>query len=401
MEVRQRSSEPAWKSVRISAAAEMLRRESAAISRLASELGEAFSSAVDRILACPGQVVVSGMGKAGLIGQKISATLASTGTRSFFLHPAEAVHGDLGRVGPDDLMLLLSYSGETEELTRLLPLLRSQAAGMIAITRSRTNTLASYADVLLELGDCGEACPLGLAPSTSTTAMLALGDALALSVSRERGFTRDHFARFHPAGNLGRQLTPVDQVMRPLSQCRVASSSLAVCEALVAVSQPGRRSGAVLLVDPHGTLVGIFTDSDLARLLESRRRGELDQPISRVMTSRFRTIASGARLSEAIRILAAYKISELPVVDERGRALGLIDITDVMSLVSLDADAFPPTGQGGPPTAPGITHVVAHETARAPGDDALPVPDISSHRRLGPDGELISVAIEHLPKPKG
>ena len=325
---------PAAEATRLRAAREMLLGEANAVARLADQLDHGFSRAVETLLACRGQVVVSGMGKAGLIGQKISATLASTGTRSIFVHPSEAVHGDLGRIDPSDVILLLSYSGETEELNRLVPSLRSETESIIAITASDSSTLGRSADIVLTLGSVREVCPLGLAPSTSTTLMLALGDALALVVSKERGWTREAFARNHPAGNLGRKLAVVDQVMRPLDQCRVASADKSVCEVLVGVSRPGRRSGAVMLVDSQQRLVGIFTDSDLARLLEKRQHAQLEEPIAQIMTRRFRTVPSGAALSSAIDLLAQYKISELPVIDSLERPIGMIDITDVVGLVT-------------------------------------------------------------------
>ena len=319
---------------RLSAIRQIMLGEAAAITEVAATLDEKVVSVVDRVVACTGQVVVSGMGKAGLIGQKLSATFASTGTRSIFLHPSEAVHGDLGRVHTNDLLLLLSYSGETEELNRLLPSLKSMAECIVAITSSSTSTLGRAADYVLELGALREVCPLGLAPSTSTSVMLALGDAIALSVSQARGFTSEQFARHHPAGNLGRKLAPVEEVMRPLGACRVAHYQTTLCDVLVAVSQPGRRSGAVMLVNDQQQLVGIFTDSDLARLLEQRRHSQLDAPIAEVMTSRFRTVQAGSPLLRAIDMLVEFKISELPVVDQQGNPLGLIDITDVVSLVA-------------------------------------------------------------------
>ncbi len=327
--------QPASVGERLTAARRIMQGEADAISQIASELDQDFLKVVDAICECSGQVVISGMGKAGLIGQKISATFASTGTRSIFLHPAEAVHGDLGRVHGNDVMLLLSYSGETEELNRLLPVLRTQTQLLVAMTGARTSTLAKNVDVVLSLGALREMCPLGLAPSTSTTAMLALGDALALSVSEQRGFTREAFARNHPAGNLGKQLSPVEQSMRPLDSCRVAHHQTTLCDVLVRVSKPGRRSGAVMLIDDAQKLVGIFTDSDLARLLEQRRHDSLDQPIANVMTTRFRTVTAGSPLSEAIELLAQFKISELPVVDPHtGVPVGMIDITDVVGLVA-------------------------------------------------------------------
>jgi arabinose-5-phosphate isomerase len=312
---------------------EILRAESNAIATLAQSLDNSFSEAIEVLLSCRGSVIVAGMGKAGLIGQKIAASFSSTGTPSHFLHPAEAVHGDLGTVRPDDVILLLSYSGETDEVTRLLPSLRQLASYMIAITSKPTSTLAKNADLTLALGGMEEACPLGLAPSSTTTAMLALGDALALVTSEFRGFTRDNFARFHPAGALGRSLTPVEQIMRPLSECRVAHESQALRSVLVKLSRPGRRTGAIMLHDDDGKLTGVFTDSDLAKLLEQSEENLLDQAISFCMTKRFQVVRSGALLPVALSILANRKISELPVVDDQQRPLGLIDITDVMSMM--------------------------------------------------------------------
>ena len=319
---------------RLSAARNILRGEASAIMQIAAGLDAAFLDAVSTLLNCQGQIVISGMGKAGLIGRKISATFASTGTRSIFLHPGEAVHGDLGRVDRGDVLLLLSYSGETEELNRLLPALKAQASALVTITSSRSSTLGRAADIVVPLGVLREVCTLGLAPSTSTTAMLAVGDALALLVSHERGFTREDFARNHPAGSLGRRLAVVDQVMRPLETCRLANAQTTLCDVLVSVSRPGRRSGAVMLVDDQQRLVGIFTDSDLARLLEQRRHAQLDAPIAEVMTVKFRTVASGAPLSQAVDLLAQFKISELPVIDASGAPLGMIDITDVVGRVA-------------------------------------------------------------------
>jgi len=313
---------------------EILRAESSAIATLAQTLDESFAEAVETLLACRGSVVVTGMGKAGLVGQKIAASFSSTGTPSHFMHPAEAVHGDLGTVRSDDVILLLSYSGETDEVTRLLPSLREMASGMIAITAKPTSTLAKSTDITLVLGGMSEACPLGLAPSSTTTAMLALGDALALVTSESRGFTRNHFARFHPAGALGRSLTPVEQIMRPLEECRVAQDSQSLRAVLIKLSRPGRRTGAVMLCDDQGKLVGVFTDSDLAKLLEHEAENLLDEPISRCMTRHFQVVRQGELLPEALRILAQRKISELPVIDHVQRPLGLIDVTDVMSIMS-------------------------------------------------------------------
>jgi arabinose-5-phosphate isomerase len=315
-------------------AREILLSESAAITKTAESLNDCFATAVTALLECRGSVVVTGIGKAGLIGQKISASFSSTGTPSHFLHPAEAVHGDLGTVCADDIVLLLSYSGETEEITRLLPSLRRQASCLLAITSSSTSQLALGVDVALLLGKIQEACPHGLAPSSTTTAMLALGDALALVTSEQRGFSRVDFARFHPGGALGRSLTPVEQVMRPLGVCRVANQSDTLRQVLVRASRPGRRTGAVMLTDAAGKLTGVFTDSDLAKLLERSEEYQLDQPVEHCMTKSVQTIQQGEMLPAALRILSERKISELPVIDTRGSPLGIIDITDLMSMVA-------------------------------------------------------------------
>jgi arabinose-5-phosphate isomerase len=309
---------------------EVIRAEGQALCALADRLQEEFSQAVAAILACQGNVIVTGMGKAGLIGQKIAATLASTGTPAHFVHPGEAVHGDLGRIHNLDIVLALSFSGETEEVTRLIPSLTLLKTPLLAITGNPRSVLARGARVSLDLGPLKEVCSLGLAPSTSTTAMLALGDALALVVSRCRRFNREDFARFHPGGSLGRQLAKVEDVMRPLGECRVADEACSVREVLVRVSRPGRRTGAIMLVDTDGLLTGLFTDSDLARMLEHSQDTALDRPIQQVMTRHATTVLTGTLLTQAIALLAAKKISELPVVDQRGKPVGLIDITDVV-----------------------------------------------------------------------
>jgi len=325
----------------LSFAREVMQSESRAIAQVARRLDQEFCRAADCLFNCRGSTIVTGIGKAGLVGQKIVATLASTGTRSHFLHPAEAVHGDLGRVHGDDVVLALSQSGETDEIVRLLPPLAEARVPIVAITGGATSPLAHAAAVVIDLGPLTEACPLGLAPSSSTAAMLAVGDALALVVSRMRGFAREDFARFHPAGNLGLKLSKVQQHMRPLEQCRVAPREETVRQVLVRVSVPGRRTGATMLVDPDGRLAGIFTDSDLARLFEHRRDEALDAPIDSVMTVNPLKVAYGALMSDAVALMAQRKISELPVVDDNGRPVGLIDVTDVVGLFPQKAEAAP------------------------------------------------------------
>ena len=314
-------------------ARDVLRIEADALDRVRARLDVTIARAAELVLRCPGGVIVTGMGKAGLVGQKMAATLASTGTRAFPLHPAEAIHGDLGRVRADDVVIALSQSGETEEVVRILPAVRSLGASVIAITGRAGSTLGRYADLCIALGPIEEACPLGLAPSASTTAMMAVGDALALLVSRMRDFRAEDFALYHPGGHLGRRLARVDEIMRAGRRLRLAPASATVREVFVALAGPRRRSGAVLIVDAAGRLVGIFTDSDLARLFEQRQDDRLDRPIAEVMTADPLQVVSGSSVDEAVEMMKARKISELPVVDTDGVPVGLIDLTDLIGLV--------------------------------------------------------------------
>lgn len=309
---------------------DIVRQEADALQKLASRLDASFCGGVELMLACEGSVIVTGMGKAGLIGQKVAATLSSTGTRAHFMHPGEAVHGDLGCLHANDVLLALSNSGETEEINQVLPTVARLEVPIIAVTSSDQNTLASHANVTIAYGRVREACPWGLAPSTSTTAMLAVGDALALVVSRAKGFTPEKFALFHPAGNLGRQLKLVAEFMRPLEQLRMADVRATVRDVFAAGARNGRRTGAVLLTDEDRRLAGLFTDSDLARLLEQRRDDAFDRPIAEVMTADPLTVSPGATFSQVVELLSERKISEVPVIDEEGRPVGLIDITDVI-----------------------------------------------------------------------
>ena len=310
----------------------IIRQEAESLLELSSRLDSRFCEAADLLCDCEGRILVTGIGKAGLIGQKIAATLSSTGTRAHFLHPAEAVHGDLGCVHESDVVIAISNSGETEEVCRLLPLMRHLNAMVIAITAESSSTLARSASVVIELGRMHEAGELGLAPSTSTTAMLAMGDALALVVSRMKEFTPTQFGVFHPGGSLGRMLTPISDVMRQGEELRLAVGSETVRETLQRLRSSDRRSGAILVVDADGRLEGIFTDSDLARLLEQHRDEQLDRPLAEVMTRDPSTIQRDACLNDAVLQLTDRKISELPVVDDEQHPIGLIDITDVIGL---------------------------------------------------------------------
>jgi arabinose-5-phosphate isomerase len=308
-------------------AREVLRTESDAIRSLIDKIGPAFKAAGEKILACEGHVVVSGMGKAGLIGRKISATLASTGTPSHFVHPAEAVHGDLGRIMKKDVLLALSNSGESEELIRLLPKVRELGATVLSMTARADSSLGRASDVVIELGNIEEACPLGLAPSASTTALLGLGDALALTVQKARGFNQQDYAFFHPAGELGRKLQKVGEVMRTGDRHPVVREETLVGEAIALITKA--RAGAVSVVGSDGRLAGIFTDGDLRRLLSRNPQGQQER-ISSVMTKKPTVIGPDRLVADALRILREKRIDEMPVVDDRGMPVGMLDIQDVL-----------------------------------------------------------------------
>lgn len=314
----------------ISEAQKVLREEAAAVAQVADLLGPTFDAAVRLILELPpsGRVAVTGLGKAGIVAQKISATLSSTGTSSFYLHPTEALHGDLGRFHKTDLALVLSNSGETPEVIQLLPQLRAVGVPVVAITSSEQNTLSKHADVSLTIGKLSEAGALGLAPTSSTTAMMALGDALALVVLRARGFTAEQFAFNHPAGNLGRSLMKVSEVMRRgNAQCVVRETEL-VKEVLKKISLTPGRPGAAAIVNAQGVLVGVFTDGNLRRCLESGS-GFLDAPISSVMGKDPKRIDAQRFAKEALALLVQLHIDQLIVVDAENHPIGLIDIQDV------------------------------------------------------------------------
>ena len=314
-------------------ARDVIQHEADALQSLAKNLPADLSNAVDLILQSQGSVIVTGIGKAGWIGQKISASLCSTGTRSHFLHPAEAIHGDLGRVNHNDVVLVLSNSGETAEILRLLPTLAQLETPVISITGSLESTLAKHSRAVLNYGKASEACPLGLAPSTSTTTMLALGDALTLLLSRMKEFRSIDFARYHPGGSLGRKLSKVDDVMRPIERCRVAMEHETIRDIYIRYRGQERRAGMVMVTDDSGCLTGVFTDSDLARMLERKQDVQFDLPIRELMTRSPKTIDSGSKTMLAVDILACHNLSELPVIDSRGRTIGLIDVTDLVGLI--------------------------------------------------------------------
>lgn len=326
--------EPGAEADGLAFAREVLRVEADTLDLVSGRLDASISRAADRLFRCRGGVIVTGMGKAGIVGQKLAATLASTGTRAFPLHPGEAIHGDLGRIRADDVVVALSLSGETEEILRLVHPIRRIGAPLIAITGRAGSTLGRASDLCIALGPIEEACPLGLAPSASTTAMMAVGDALALLVSRMRDFRAEDFALYHPGGALGRRLAFVEDLMRTDRRLRKAHAALTVREVFVGLAGPRRRSGAVLIVDDAGRLAGIFTDSDLARIFERRQDDHLDRPIAEVMTRDPFQVVVGSSVAEAVEVMKSRKISELPVVDAQGRPVGLIDLTDLIGLVS-------------------------------------------------------------------
>ncbi|HUE16114.1 MAG TPA: KpsF/GutQ family sugar-phosphate isomerase [Planctomycetaceae bacterium] len=315
----------------------VMEEEASGLAKVAAGLDADFCQAVDLLCECRGKVIVTGMGKAGLIGRKVAATLSSTGTSAHFLHPAEAAHGDLGCLSADDVLVVLSNSGETEEVSRILPSIRRFGIPIVAITAARTSTLGSAATATIELGHLREAGVHALAPSTSTTAMLAVGDALALVVGRRRGFTPQQFAIFHAGGSLGVRFKTVGQIMRKGEALRIAADTKSIREVFTNLCRPGRRTGAVMLVDATGRLSGLFTDSDLAKLLERRCDEKLDRPIAESMVCQPMTIGPAATLADAIEILSRNRISELPVVDDEDRPVGLIDITDVVGIVPLSS----------------------------------------------------------------
>lgn len=314
--------------------------EAAAVRGVAELLDDAFAKAVSLILDCPAAVLTAGVGKAGIIARKLAATLSSTGTPSHFLNPADALHGDVGAIRQGDLVLILSYSGESDELLRLLSVLKKLDHPIIAITSTDRSSLARHANVVLKLGKIEEACPLGLAPSATTTAMLALGDALALSVMKQRNFTAHDFALFHPAGQLGRKLIKVKEAMtfRMGENLPVASDKLTIREVLVSVSRIKRRSGAVVLVDDSGRMTGIFADSDLRRLLTDKGVAVLDRPVNELMTRNPKKVHADALASEVIAIMNEHRIDEVPVVDDSGIPVGLIDVQDLVVLKMFDVE---------------------------------------------------------------
>ncbi len=306
----------------------VLNIEARAIAALVDRLDERFAKAVDLLLQCGGKVVVSGMGKSGLIGQKIAATLASTGTPAFFVHPADGIHGDLGMLAKEDALLAISNSGETEEVLKLLPFMKRLGVPIIALTGRTQSTLAKYSDVVLDVSVSEEACPLGLAPTSSTTAALAMGDAVAIALLQKRGFKEEDFAQFHPGGALGRRL--LFKVRDLMHQGEALPRVAATASASDAIKEmTSKKLGMTTLVDAKGRLAGVVTDGDLRRFLQKGRT--LAGAKAKDLGSKSpRTIRADALAAKALQIMEQHSITSLVVVDEQTRLAGVVHLHDLL-----------------------------------------------------------------------
>lgn len=308
---------------------EVLTLEARGISSLKTSLNENFYKAVKILAGCRGRIVVSGMGKAGIIGQKFSATLSSTGSSSFWVHAAEAVHGDLGRIKEDDVVVIFSYSGETDEIKALIPFVKKIGAKIIAITGNLKSSLARYADSIINVKIDKEACSLGLAPTTSTTAMLAISDALAVVLQKIKGFKEKDFAFYHPRGSLGRKLLlKVEDIMRRGKFNPVVGENTEVKDVLLKITSS--HAGAAVVINQEGKLRGIFTDGDLRRNIKLHRH-LLRKKVKEVMTKNPIRVKKDDLASAALKILEKHKIDEVPVVDKCDKVVGMLDIQDLIS----------------------------------------------------------------------
>ncbi len=314
----------------IALAQDTLSIEAQALTTMASRVGDEFVKAAELILACTGRVVVTGMGKSGHVGRKITATLASTGTPAMFMHPAEASHGDLGMITAADVVLAISNSGESEELTAILPLIKRMGVPMIAMTGRRQSALGRHADVVLDTSVDKEACPHNLAPTASTTAQLAMGDALAVSLLDARGFKADDFARSHPGGALGRKLlTLVSDVMRSGAEVPKVTPEAKLMVLMKEISAKGL--GACAIVDEQDRVLGIFTDGDLRRLIEQGTHGDLRElSAADVMKAQPRTVRADALAVEAADLMEAHRVTSVLVVNAEGQLTGALNSNDLM-----------------------------------------------------------------------
>ncbi|WP_238527221.1 MULTISPECIES: KpsF/GutQ family sugar-phosphate isomerase [Persephonella] len=304
----------------------VLEEERNALQKTLSALDNNFDKAVELILNTKGKVVVTGMGKSGLVGKKIAATLASTGTPSFFLHPAEAIHGDLGMISKEDIVLAISNSGETPELLAIIPTIKRWGNKVISITNNKNSTLAKESDIHLYLNIEREACPLNLAPTSSSTATLALGDALAVALLEMRGFTAEDFARFHPGGSLGRKLMRVSEIMHRGEELPVVHPETELKETVIVMSEKG--FGAALIINKDGDLTGIITDGDLRRFI--KKGGSIDRSLTEeAMTVNPKYINKDILVVEALEIMERYNITVLPVVEDK-KPVGLVHLHDIL-----------------------------------------------------------------------
>jgi arabinose-5-phosphate isomerase len=307
-------------------ARKVLRTEAAAILSLVDRIDATFDRAVQLLYACDGRVIVTGMGKSGLICRKIAATLSSTGTSAWFLHPAEAIHGDLGAIRENDVVIALSHSGETEELIRLLESIRRIGAQLIAITGDPDSTLARAADVTINCGIAEEACPMNLVPTASTTAALAMGDALAMTLLVRKGFREEQFASLHPGGRIGRRLMRVEHVMHAGDAAPIVRVSTAMADVFHEMSS--KRLGMTCVIDDEGRLAGIFTDGDLRRLM-ARSSNVLTLSAGDAMTRNPITIAPDLLAVEALKVMEAHKITSVVVVDAERAVQGVVHLHDL------------------------------------------------------------------------
>jgi arabinose-5-phosphate isomerase len=314
----------------LATARRVLQIEAQAIQDVLARLNSSFEKAVDVLFACKGRVVVSGMGKSGLIGRKISATFSSTGTPSFFLHPAEALHGDLGMLARGDAMLTVSYGGETEEIIQLLEALKRLEMSLVTLTGCAQSTLAKASDVVLDVGVKEEACSLNLAPTASTTVAMAVGDALAVSLLEKRNFRHDDFAALHPAGRLGKKLLHVEHLMHSGSALPRVAPNTPMPDVFHEMSAKGLGMTTVLEAD--GRLAGIVTDGDLRRLMEKYRGGVLELRAADGMTKTPQTIGPRVLASEALNLMEKKRITSVVVVDDARRALGVVHLHDLWTL---------------------------------------------------------------------
>lgn len=328
------TQQPQQPAIDIDFAVSVIAAESRAVSALTPVVQTpVFSEIVSLFLGCSGSIIVTGMGKAGIIGNKISATLASTGTASHFLHPAEAVHGDLGRIQGSDIVLALSHSGESEEIVRLIEPLKQRQIKLVSIVGDGQSRLALHSDRVLCMGLLDEACPHGAAPTVSTTCMLALGDALALTTMKARNFSVEDYARFHPAGALGRKLLTVEQTMwfRPGEPLPLAAMDDTV-EQMLVKNEETKRRGAVMVVRPDGTLAGIITDADLRRAVARNGAAVFAEKVTTLMTPNCKRVQATALAAEATALFHKFRIDELPVVDADNKPVGLIDVQDIVAI---------------------------------------------------------------------